>query len=90
LIYGTYYGNAGGARSIEQLREVATELGMLPTRNALHISSEVYMAVMNEKVPVNQELFSPLRKSWNGDRVESMFNELLPLPRALEQLREQG
>lgn len=31
------YGNAGGARAIEQLRQVAVELELAPTRFALHI-----------------------------------------------------
>jgi NAD(P)H-dependent FMN reductase len=56
------YGNAGGARSIEQLRHVVIELYMHPIRNAIHIPVEVYLAVMNEKVPVNPELFKPLRE----------------------------
>ncbi len=33
------YGSAGGARAIEQLREVAVELQMAPIRNAVHIMS---------------------------------------------------
>ncbi|HTX19838.1 MAG TPA: NAD(P)H-dependent oxidoreductase, partial [Bacteroidota bacterium] len=31
------YGNLGGARVIEQLRQVVIELQMLPIRNAVHI-----------------------------------------------------
>ena len=33
------YGSAGGARAVEQLREVAVELQMAPIRNAVHIMS---------------------------------------------------
>ena len=36
------YGNSGGARSIEQLRQVAIELKMVPIRNALHLPLEVF------------------------------------------------
>jgi hypothetical protein len=43
------YGNAGGARSVEQLRQVVIELQMVPIRSAIHIPVDVYMAVMNEK-----------------------------------------
>jgi NAD(P)H-dependent FMN reductase len=82
------YGNAGGARSVEQLRQVAVELQMIPIRNAIHIPSEVYLAVMNEQVPVNPELFSPLRKSMLGDRVETFLNELIWTTRAMKTARE--
>jgi len=71
------YGNAGGARAIEQLRQVVIELQMLPIRNALHIPGEVYMAVRNLPVPVNPDLFKPLREGMRGDRVEAFFNELM-------------
>ncbi len=33
------YGSAGGARAVEQLRQVAVELQMAPTRSAVHIMS---------------------------------------------------
>ena len=42
------YGNAGGARAIEQLRQVVIELEMVPIRSAIHIPTEVYLAVRNE------------------------------------------
>ena len=35
------YGNAGGARAIEQLRQVVVELQMYPIKNAIHIPLEV-------------------------------------------------
>jgi NAD(P)H-dependent FMN reductase len=40
------YGNAGGARSVEQLRQVVIELQMVPIRSAIHIPVDVYMAVI--------------------------------------------
>lgn len=33
------YGSAGGARAVEQLRQVAIELQMAPIRNAVHINA---------------------------------------------------
>jgi NAD(P)H-dependent FMN reductase len=36
------YGNAGGARSVEQLRQVVIELQMFPIRNAIHLPAEIY------------------------------------------------
>jgi NAD(P)H-dependent FMN reductase len=40
------YGGVGGARAIEQLRLIAVELQMAPTRSGVHISMEPFMAVM--------------------------------------------
>lgn len=76
------YGNAGGARSVEQLRQVTIELCMVPIRNALHIPLAVYLAVMNEKTPVNPELFKPLR-----ERVEIFLNELILMAQTLKTTR---
>lgn len=81
------YGNAGGARAVEQLRQVAIELQMVPIRNAIHIPAEVYMAVMNEKVLVNSELFKPLKEGYM-DRVEAFLNDLIWTTRALKKARE--
>lgn len=39
------YGSALGARSVEQLREVAIELQMAPIRNAVHLPYDVIVAV---------------------------------------------
>jgi NAD(P)H-dependent FMN reductase len=79
------YGNAGGARSVEQLRQVVIELQMLPIRNAIHIPSDIYRAVMNETLPVNPELFKGLRNPL--DRVELFLNELIWNARALKTAR---
>lgn len=81
------YGGVGGARSIEQLRQVVIELQMVPIRNAIHIPAEVYMAVVNEKVPVNSELFKPLRTG-RSDRVEAFLNELIFFARMLKTSRD--
>lgn len=81
------YGNAGGARAIEQLREVAIELGMAPVRSAVHIPWDIYMAARAETLPVNPELFAPLR---NGrmDRVEAFFTDLIWTTKALVTARK--
>ena len=79
------YGNAGGARAVEQLRQVVIELQMVPIRNAIHIPATVYMAVMNEKIPINPELFEPLRE--RVDRVEAFFNDLTWTIQALKSAR---
>jgi NAD(P)H-dependent FMN reductase len=78
------YGNAGGARAIEQLRQVVIELQMVPIRSAIHRPTEVNLAVRNEKVPVNPELFKPLREGMRGDRVETFFDELINCAKTLK------
>ena len=78
------YGSLGGARSIEQLRQVVIELAMHPIKNSIHLPGEVYMAVMNEKIPVKPELFKPIREGMGGDRLETFFNELINLTRVLK------
>jgi NAD(P)H-dependent FMN reductase len=81
------YGNAGGARSVEQLRQVVIELQMVPIRSAIHIPVDVYMAVMNEKVPVDPDLFKPLRDRL--DRIEVFLSELISMAKTLKVAREQ-
>ncbi len=80
------YGSAGGARSVEQLRQVVIELQMVPIRNAIHMPAQVYMAVMNEKVPVNPELFKSLKED-RMDRVEIFLNDLIWTTQALKSAR---
>lgn len=81
------YGTLGGARAIEQLRQVVIELQMVPIRNSIHIPSEIYMAVMKENVPVNPELFKPL-KTGRADKVEAFLSELIWFAEALKKARE--
>jgi NAD(P)H-dependent FMN reductase len=42
------YGGTGGARAVEQLRLIAIELGLAPTRAAVHIGMEPYLGVWKE------------------------------------------
>lgn len=42
------YGNAGGARAIEQLRLMLIELQVAPLRNAVHISREQFVGMLLE------------------------------------------
>lgn len=81
------YGSTGASRAIEQLKEVAIELQMVPIRNAIHIPFQVYMAVMNEKLPVDPELFKPLREGYK-DHVATFFDELVWATHALKSARD--
>jgi NAD(P)H-dependent FMN reductase len=83
------YGNAGGARAVEQLRQVVVELQMLPIKNAIHIPGPVYLSLMNEPVPPNPDLFRPLKEG-RVDQVERFLTELLWSARALKHARAGG
>lgn len=80
------YGSAGGARSVEQLRQVAIELQMLPIRSSINVPADVYMKAMND--PVNPELFAPLRKGPYGDSVGKFFDQLIWSAKALKAARD--
>jgi len=54
------YGSALGARAIEQLRLVAIELQMAPIRSAIHLPTDVAMAIWAGKVTA--ETFKPLEE----------------------------
>lgn len=82
------YGSAVGARAVEQLRQVAVELQMSPTRNAVHIPLNIFMDAMMGKGPTDpKEMFKPIHESPFGDPVERFFNELLWWAKALKVAR---
>jgi NAD(P)H-dependent FMN reductase len=58
------YGSAMGARSVEQLREVAIELQMAPIRNAIHMPYDVIVAA--GKGTPDAELFAPYAERGKG------------------------
>jgi NAD(P)H-dependent FMN reductase len=84
------YGSVGGARSIEQLRQVVVELKMLPIRPALHLPMEIYVAAMNEKAPVNPEFFKSMKEGMFGDRVGQFLSELMVMAKTLKTHRNVG
>ena len=81
------YGSALGARSVEQLRQVAVELQMAPIRQAVHIPVDIFFAAMMGKGPQGSEMFDPIHKGPMGDPVERFFNDLLWWARALKLAR---
>ena len=54
------WGNVGGARAIEQLREVAVEFEMAPLRHAVHILPEIMIAARQSEDPTDTTVFDPL------------------------------
>jgi NAD(P)H-dependent FMN reductase len=65
------YGNAGGARAIEQLRLVAVEMEMAPVRWAVHILPELMIGAMKAD-PFSVEIFAPL-----NDRLDTAIDDLM-------------
>jgi NAD(P)H-dependent FMN reductase len=53
------YGNVGGARAIEQLRQIVVELEMAPLRHAVHIFPDVMIAARSAE-PGDNSLFAEL------------------------------
>lgn len=58
------YGSAMGARSVEQLRQVAVELQMAPIRNAIHMPYDVVMAIGKGTAP--ETVFKPYEERAAG------------------------
>ena len=75
------YGSALGARSVEQLREVAVELQMAPVRHAVHMPFDVVMAA--GKGTPESELFTAY-----ADRGNGMLDQLLWWAKALKAARD--
>jgi NAD(P)H-dependent FMN reductase len=54
------WGNVGGARAVEQLRQVAVEFEMAPLRHAVHILPETMIAARQTEDPADTSVFAPL------------------------------
>ena len=71
------YGSVGGARAIEQLREVAVELQMAPLRAAVHMTN--FWNLLDEKGQIKTESFET-----SGD---AMIDQLIWWADALKEAR---
>lgn len=72
------YGSGGGARAVEQLRQVAIELQMAPIRNAVHIPGEQYFPVLFGKGTA-ADLFSA-----QSEKAAALITQLIWWTRALK------
>ena len=72
------YGGVGGARAIEQLREVVIELQMVPVRAAVHMNN--FWNLLDEKGQIKMESFEH-----GGD---AMIDQLIWWTDALKEARE--
>lgn len=75
------YGSVAGARAIEQLRQVASELQMVSIRTAVHIPGAVYMAAREAKDPT--QAFAPV-----DEQAAVMISQLLWWANALKDARQ--
>ena len=76
------YGNAGGARAIEQLRLVSVEFEMAPLRRAVHIFPDLMRPAMMA------ETFTPAIFESLDERLDMMVDELLWWTDALKSARD--
>jgi NAD(P)H-dependent FMN reductase len=76
------YGNAGGARAIEQLRLVCVEFEMAPLRHAVHIFPDLMLPAMKA------EEFTPALFESLDPRLEALANDLVWWANALKTARE--
>lgn len=76
------YGTVGGARSVEQLRQVAIELQLAPIRQALHIPTQLFFDLMMGK---NKE-----ENPFEGlnSQAESFIDQLIWWTKALKNARD--
>lgn len=84
------YGSASGARAIEQLREVAIELNMVPIKKSMHIPWDVMMKSFQNAGISNDELLTPMRKSMGPDHLADLVNNLLWYAKMLKEARIKG
>jgi NAD(P)H-dependent FMN reductase len=79
------YGNAGGARSIEQLRQVSIEFEMAPLRYAVHILPPELRPAIQAPEPFDVELLASL-----DERLDTVATDLVWWADALAQARAGG
>lgn len=72
------YGGMGGARAVEQLREVAVELQMVPIRDAVHIPA--FWALLDKAGNLKTETLN--------DSAKAMLDVLIRWAKILKQARE--
>ncbi len=82
------YGGVGGARAVEQLRQVAVELKMAPTRTAVHVPADVFMATMKATTADTATTYSAT--PWIKDAATNVIAELTWWGHALRAARLQA
>lgn len=79
------YGSVGGARAVEQLRQVAVELQMASVRQSVHIPGQKFFPILMGKAPWEPEKDDSLMSD-----AATMLEQLLWWGRALKAARSQS
>jgi len=79
------YGSVGGARAVEHLRQIAVELHMASTRQAVHIPGSVVFPIAFGGAPWTAEIEASLKES-----ADIMLKQLVWWGKALKNAREQN
>lgn len=77
------YGGVGGARAVEQLRQIAVELQMAPIKHAVHIGVEPFLGVLTQGKSLDDYPF--LQQSR-----QATLDQLVWWASALKRAREDG
>jgi len=76
------YGGVGGARAVEQLRQVVIELSMMPIRDSIHILA--FWDLLDEQGNLKENAFVPLKK-----KADNFLNQMVRWTVILKKAREQ-
>ena len=76
------YGSTGGARAIEQMRNIAVELQMAPVRHGVHIMWPLMAPLMQEKAPLDPAKFADVQQA-----AETMIDDVVWWAKALKAAR---
>jgi NAD(P)H-dependent FMN reductase len=79
------WGNVGGARAIEQLREVAVEFEMAPLRHAVHILPDILVPAIQAPEPFDASILAPLEP-----KLKVLADDLAWWAKALAEARATG
>ena len=77
------YGGVGGARSVEQLKEIAVELQMAPMRNGVNVTFDYIMKAFSDPKTDPIELLKPF-----DDKAKVLIEQLIWWGNALKKARE--
>ncbi len=76
------YGGVGGARAVEQLRQVVAELEMVSTRNSVHIMFDAIIASMSDPSEIPESLNA------YENQAQTMLGQLMWWTKALKNARD--
>lgn len=81
VAFVSYGGAAGGTRAVQQLRQVAVELQMVPTRNGVHFVN--YWTNLNDKGDLKDEVYQAFEHAG-----QALVDQLLWWAKNLKSMRE--